>query len=306
MAATQLIPQFLLPRGISSRTLRYAATAQAVTLPTAAAAPRRGFSSSTPQRKQSGTKTSKEKKPRTLAQPDKFRPPSHPARRVLQTRDGKPVVREPYNYPGPPLSAKEKEEQQTKQYPNMFPPEGTVMHKFLTTRWIHAWIAMVCSLSLSSYIQNVMLIVQGVLVSLATFTFMENFKRTSPFAHLMPGWSGLLSHPINTISQAVSVWKMHVQHNSVLAREKRHKRIDDAEKRRQYRVAHGLEAPAVADTAAAAAAAAVEDDQSPVSAAAADTMVAPVKKEAQPVAATEEYRDFGGEKKPVKKWLGIW
>jgi hypothetical protein len=65
---------------------------------------------------------------------------------VLQTRDGKPVVREPLNYPGPPLSAKEKEEQATKRYPNMFPPEGTVMHKFLTTRWIHAWIALVCSL----------------------------------------------------------------------------------------------------------------------------------------------------------------
>lgn len=150
------------------------------------------------------------------------------------------------------------------------------------------------------------LIVQGVLTSLATFTFMENFKRTSPFAHLMPGWSGLLRHPINTISQAVSVWKMHVQHNSVLAREKRHKRIDDAEKRRQYRVAHGLEAPVVADTAAASAAA-IEDDQSPVAAGAADTMAAPVKvEEAQPEAGTEEYRDFGGDKKPVKKWLGIW
>lgn len=159
MAATQNIPQFLLPRGISSRTLRCAATAQAVALPATAvalpataAAARRGFSSSTPQRKQSaaaaGNNASKEKKARTLAQPDKFRPPSHPARRVLQTRDGKAVVREPYNYPGPALSAKEKEEQQTKRYPNMFPPEGTVMHKFLTTRWIHAWIAMVCSLSL--------------------------------------------------------------------------------------------------------------------------------------------------------------
>jgi hypothetical protein len=132
---------------------------------------------------------------------------------------------------------------------------------------------------------------------------MENFKRTSPFAHLMPGWSGLLSHPINTISQAISVWKMHVQHNSVLAREKRHKRIEDAEKRRQYRVAHGLEAPAVVDTAAAAP---VVDDQSPVAAGATDTLVEPVKAEAETQAPREEYRDFSGEKRPVKKWLGIW
>jgi hypothetical protein len=144
MAAMQNIPQFLLPRGISSRTLRYAATAQAP-----AAARRRGFSLSAPQRKQSAANNaSKDKKARTLAQPDKFRPPSHPQRRVMQTRDGKAVVREPFNYPGPALSAKEKEEQQTKRYPNMFPPEGTVMHKFLTTRWIHAWIALVCFFSL--------------------------------------------------------------------------------------------------------------------------------------------------------------
>ncbi|CRG91861.1 hypothetical protein PISL3812_08915 [Talaromyces islandicus] len=285
MAVTQNIPQFLLPRGISSRTLRYAVTAQAVvrSRPLPAPAARRGFSTSAAQRKQSAN-ASKETKPRTLAQPDKFRPPSHPARRVLQTRDGRPVVREPFNYPGPALSAKEKEEQQTKRYPNMFPPEGTVMHKFLTTRWIHAWIAL------------------GVLTSLAGFTFIENFKRTSPFAHLMPGWSGLLSHPINTISQAISVWKMHVQHNSVLAREKRHKRIEDAEKRRQYRVAHGLEAPAVADTGSAP----VEDDQSPVAAGATETMVEPVKMGAEAEAPREEYREFSGEKRPVKKWLGIW
>lgn len=120
----------------------------------------------------------------------------------------------------------------------------------------------------------------------------------------MPGWSGLLSHPFNTISQVVSVWKMHVQHNSVLAREKRHKRIDDAEKRRQYRVAHGLEAPAVVDTAAKTAA--VEDDQSPIAAGAADTIVEPVKVEVEAEAGKEEYRAFGGEKRPVKKWLGIW
>jgi hypothetical protein len=62
----------------------------------------------------------------------------------MQTRNGKLVgPANPYNYPGPPLSEKEKEEQKTKQYPNMFPPEGTVLHKFLTSRWIHVWIAMV-------------------------------------------------------------------------------------------------------------------------------------------------------------------
>jgi hypothetical protein len=54
-------------------------------------------------------------------------------------------VREPFNYPGRPLTAQEKEEQKTKRYPNMFPAEGTVLFKFLTSRWIHVWIAMVFS-----------------------------------------------------------------------------------------------------------------------------------------------------------------
>lgn len=68
-------------------------------------------------------------------------------------------------------------------------------------------------------------------------------------------------------------------------REQRHRRIEDAEKRRQYRVAHGMEEPTEQDK---------EkqgekiDEQSPV--------------------AVEggEFVDWEGKRKPVKKWLGIW
>src|ERR1700712_3710480 len=83
--------------------------------------------------------------------------------------------------------------------------------------------------------------IQGVLISCAGFTFTTNFKATSPFAHLLPPWSGLLTSPFGTISQAFSVWRMHVQHNSMRVREQRHRRVEDAEKRNQYRVVHGLE-----------------------------------------------------------------
>lgn len=148
MTSTVSIPQFLLPRGISQHTLRYAAA-------TVHAGPGRGTSSArevvgrrafTSSSWRKSSSSPEEGKPRVLAQPDKFRPPSHPARRVIPTRNGKLVDAAPYNYPGPPLSEKEKEEMKKKRYPNMFPPEGTVMHKFLTSRWIHVWIAMVCSL----------------------------------------------------------------------------------------------------------------------------------------------------------------
>ncbi|KAI9934990.1 hypothetical protein ASPWEDRAFT_31335 [Aspergillus wentii DTO 134E9] len=253
------IPHFLLPRGApSARTLQALTIARRNTTN-----PRCTFTTS------SRLSAHKDDKTRVLEKPDKFRPPSHPARRVVQTRNGK-ITPGPMNY-GPRLSEKEKEEQKRREYPNMFPPEGTVMFKFLTSRWIHIWIAM------------------SVLTTLATFTFTTNFKRTSPFAHLLPAWSDLLSSPFSTISQALSVYRMHVQHTSMQTREKRHKRVEDAEKRRQYRVAHGLEEePASKDESAEAAV----DDQSPI---AAD---APARE--------GEYVDWDGKRKPVKKWLGIW
>ncbi|RJE17308.1 hypothetical protein PHISCL_10355, partial [Aspergillus sclerotialis] len=80
----------------------------------------------------------------------------------------------------------------------------------------------------------------GVLTSLATFTFTTNFKANSPFADLLPPWSGLLSHPVDTIAQAISVYKMDVNHRSIEAQNKRLEQFSDARKRHQYRVAHGI------------------------------------------------------------------
>ncbi|KAJ6010827.1 hypothetical protein N7451_002239 [Penicillium sp. IBT 35674x] len=254
------IPHFLLPRGLpTARTLR---TLQ-----------HRGLNSnfSTTSAVYRMNKAKPEtRKNRILEKPDKFRPPSHPQRIVspaARTPSGQPV-----NY-GPRLTAKEREEQDKKQYPSMFPPEGTVMFKFLTSRWIHVWIAM------------------SILTTLATFTFTTNFKASSPFAHLLPRWSGLLTSPFETISQALSVYRMHVQHESMRVREKRHARIEDAEKRRQYRIAHGLEEPAEEEKEQV-----VVDDQSPI---AADVATEGAPKQG-------EYVDFEGKRKPIKKWLGIW
>ncbi|KAJ6182240.1 hypothetical protein N7485_000882, partial [Penicillium canescens] len=176
---------------------------------------------------------------------------------------------QPFEY-GPRTTPKEIEEQNTKQYPNMFPPQGTVMHKFLTSKWIHIWIAM------------------SILFSLATFTFTTNFKATSPFAHLLPSWSELLTSPFGTISRAFSVWRMHVQHESMRVREQRHRRVEDAEKRKMYRVAHGLE----------------EEDAKK------EDGGAEKEVDVQSPVAVEvgegEFVDWEGKKRPVKKWFGIW
>ena len=74
-------------------------------------------------------------KPIVLEQPDKFRPPSHPAR--LNAR------RVPRSYPGPPLPKAEKEAQATRKYPHTFPNEGTRMYWFLTNKYVHLWITLV-------------------------------------------------------------------------------------------------------------------------------------------------------------------
>lgn len=158
------------------------------------------------------------------------------------------------------------------------------MYRFLTSKWIHIWIAMVSdTFDHSEETTNLFFFLQGVLVSCAGFTFTTNFKASSPFAHLLPSWSGLLTAPIETISQAFSVWRMHVQHNSMRVREQRHRRIEDAEKRKQYRVAHGLEEEETKEEV---------DVQSPVA--------------AEGKEAAQEFVDWEGNKKPVKKWLGIW
>jgi hypothetical protein len=77
-------------------------------------------------------------KGRLLEKPTRFNPPSHPAR--LPRRNRQPAF-------SVPLSAKEKEQQKTKQYPHMMPPQGTFFHWFLTNRTIHVWITMVSILS---------------------------------------------------------------------------------------------------------------------------------------------------------------
>jgi hypothetical protein len=75
-------------------------------------------------------------KPATLAQPDRFRPPSHPARRPA-ARSRKRL------YFGAETTPEQKAAFDSKQYPYSFPPPETFMHWFLTTRSVHIWISLV-------------------------------------------------------------------------------------------------------------------------------------------------------------------
>ncbi|MCJ1400277.1 hypothetical protein MMC11_003481 [Xylographa trunciseda] len=173
------------------------------------------------------------------------------------------------------------------------PPEGSFMRWFLTNRSIHIWITL------------------STLTSLALFTFATNFRRTSPYANLLPSSDTFFSHPIDFISQCVEVYKMHTAYISAATAERRKKRVEDVQKRAQYRKAHGLDN---------------EQGLGGWTAKADQEMMGPSLKTEGAVgveldagsglklgrAANEstaqdnEYVDWEGRKKPIKKWFGIW
>ncbi|KAL8970540.1 MAG: hypothetical protein Q9183_001474 [Haloplaca sp. 2 TL-2023] len=160
--------------------------------------------------------TANASKPRVLEKPAKFYPPSHPQRLVKQRTI-------PRQYPGPPVSEAQKEEQRTKQYPNMMPAEGTFMFWFLTSRMLH------------------MCITLSVLLSLAVFVAVEDFHRNTPFADMLPAAKIFWSHPFEFIATYGKVYKLHTDHVSAETAERRRKKVDDVQKRSRYRKAHGLE-----------------------------------------------------------------
>ncbi|KAI5302472.1 protein transport protein S31 [Ascosphaera pollenicola] len=214
-----------------------------------------------------------------LEKPDKFRPPSHGSRLPRGGAAGRTTRFEPVNYPGPKESQETIDARKTKKYPNMFPAEGTLMYKFLTSKGIHLWIAF------------------SVLFTLASFTWKTEFARNSPYAHLLPTWGALLVHPVDTVAQFIQVMKMHSEHVTIQTAERRKKNAEDVERRRLYRVAHGLEAPQ-------------EGDKEKLAAlrrqVSAENGAAEPGTEAAEAAEQAVVFEEQAKKKPVKKWLGIW
>ncbi|MCJ1445487.1 MAG: hypothetical protein MMC23_005992 [Stictis urceolatum] len=212
-------------------------------------------------------------KPRVLEKPAKFNPPSHPQR--LQRKI-------PRHY-GPDLTAQERHVQQTKQYPAMMPPDGSWMRWFLTNRSIHMYITL------------------SILASLTILTLSSEFKRTSPYASLLPTWGYLFTHPISGMAQVIDVYKQHTLHVSQEAAELRKKKLDDVRKRKAYRVAHGLEEADVGIQPDG-----VEGDVGRAAVKGVEREGTGVEGSPVAVGGQEEYVDFEGRRRPVKKWLGIW
>lgn len=139
-------------------------------------------------------------------------------------------------------------------------------------------------------------------MTLAFSAVITNLQRTSPYASDLPPGSLFFRHPFRFISQYFEVYKMHTAYISAQTAERRRKKVEDVQKRAEFRKAHGMDSdegfggwtaksdserlgPAL-ETGAAGAGAMVEERAT----------------------ADEKgvYTDFEGRRKPVRKWLGIW
>lgn len=230
-----------------------------------------------------------------LEKPDRFRPPSHPARRVTRT---------PRHY-GPALTDAEIEAQKTKRYPHTFPADGTVMHKFLTNRSVHVYITL------------------GVLLTFAFWAFLLDFHNKNKYPDLLPPRSMLLSNPVGYVAEYGRVYKMHVQALSVETAEKRKMVADEAKRRKEYLRHHGLDdgesgllkrwGLGVEETPREKEDRLRREREEELNRRAIENTggVVPAPKPVKIPAEREgdeegQYRDFEGRERRVKKWFGIW
>lgn len=157
------------------------------------------------------------------------------------------------------------------------------MRWFLTNKGLHAYISLT------------------ILISLAFTAFCINFTSTTPYADLLPSQQDLMSHPIDSFFKIIEVYKMHSAYVTAETQERRRKKVEDVQKRAEYRKAHGLDKDEGFGGWTA------RDDNEmmgPGLKGVANGAVA--RGEEEMVNEKGMYTDFEGRKRPLKKWLGIW
>lgn len=79
------------------------------------------------------------------------------------------------------------------------------------------------------------------LVSLTGFVLLTDFKTKNKFPELLPQSSMFWSHPISFVKQYFAVYKLHSDAYMAEQQEKRARNLDEARKRKEYLIAHGIE-----------------------------------------------------------------
>ncbi len=155
------------------------------------------------------------------------------------------------------------------------------MYWFLNNRSIHIYITL------------------GTLFSMAGFTWITNFKHTSKFADMLPVASDLVFHPIKWCRQVAMVFRLHAAAVSAETAARRQAKVDDVAKRAEYRKAHGLETEGFGGWTA------KTDEESLGPAIPYDGRV-PAVATVEAIEGGVESEEAPKQKKPLKKWLGIW
>jgi len=144
-----------------------------------------------------------------------------------------------------------------------------------------------------------MYITLGTLFSMAGFVWVTNFKSNSPFADMLPSWWQFFTHPIASTKTFFEVVKLNSEHHTRETMEKRTRKVEDVQKRAAYRKAHGLDT----EQGFGGWTAKSEEEVLGPGIRVRDVAVAQEGQGDVPVAEEQVVRN---EKKPLKKWLGIW
>ena len=133
---------------------------------------------------------------------------------------------------------------------------------------------------------------------MAATVFITNFKRESPFADMLPPWTQLFIHPIRFARTWLEVLRLNQTHVSAETQERRKRKVEDVAKRSAYRKAHGLDK---------------NEGFGGWMAKSDDQLVGPAiplgadAKDGEAVAGqVPSAEQVHRERKPIKKWLGIW
>jgi hypothetical protein len=76
---------------------------------------------------------------------------------------------------------------------------------------------------------------------LAVTTWILNYTRKSPYRHLLPETSELLTDPLHFVGAWAQVIKLHEESKSERALERRLRHVDDVTKRKLFRKVHGMD-----------------------------------------------------------------
>ena len=145
---------------------------------------------------------------------------------------------------------------------------------------------------------------------MVTVSVME-FHRKTPYYDLLPSRSEFLTSPFRSLKQYFDIYRMDMLYHSDRARESRKQKIADTKKREVYRKEHGITEEGtwpdyVTKT--------VEKyiGSAPEKYTTQQDLMVKRGEVATPTTTPRDqvddntYTDFEGQKRPVKKWLGIW